>query len=105
MLKEKNSIYGNGKNIRDWIYVKDHCEAIIKIMKKGKLGENYNIGSADDDNITLAQKICKIINKNSNKFRHESLIEFVEDRKRLDFRYAIDSTKVKKMDGNLKLIL
>ena len=68
-------------------------------MKKGKLGENYNIGSANEiDNITLAQKICKIVNKKfKNKFRHESLIEFVEDRKGQDFRYAIDSTKVKKM--------
>ncbi len=66
--RKKIPIYGNGKNIRDWIYVKDHCEAIIKIMKKGKLGENYNIGSANEiDNITLAQKICKIVNKKFKK--------------------------------------
>lgn len=83
-------IYGNGENIRNWIYVRDNCEAIDRITRGGKDGEIYNVGSEYYiSNIALARKILKMIGK------PESLIEFVEDRKGHDRRYAIDSGKIK----------
>jgi dTDP-glucose 4,6-dehydratase len=93
MLAHKNQkipIYGSGKNIRDWIFVDDHCEAVIKVLLEGKLGESYNISSSNEvDNITIITKILSLMDKSSDQ------IEFVEDRPGHDFRYSMDSTKIR----------
>ena len=82
-------VYGNGKNIRDWLYVEDHCEAVDLIYHNGKAGERYNIGGHNEKrNIDIVKLILKQLNK------PESLITFVEDRKGHDWRYAIDPTKI-----------
>ena len=89
-------VYGNGKNIRDWLYVKDHCDAIQCVLENGQVGETYNIGGDNEvKNIDIVNAICRILNelsprKNGN---YEELINFVQDRPGHDFRYAIDSTK------------
>lgn len=96
-IKGKNvPVYGNGKNIRDWIYVKDHCEALIKIMKKGKVGETYNIGAnCEIQNIDIVNQICKILESKLKNKKLKRLIKFVDDRPGHDFRYAINSRKMK----------
>ena len=91
---KKIPVYGNGKNIRDWIFVNDHCKAIFEVLKKGKSGESYNISSnAELDNITIIEKILEIMNKSTD------LIEFVEDRPGHDFRYSLNSSKISKEIG------
>jgi dTDP-glucose 4,6-dehydratase len=86
---KKIPVYGTGKNIREWIHVEDHCDAILRVMHGGKSGEIYNIGSGFEiTNIELADVILKKLGKNS------SLIEWVEDRKGHDFRYSLDSSKI-----------
>ncbi len=89
-------IYGKGRNSREWIYVKDHCEALIKVYKKGKLGEFYNIGS----NINLNNlEVCKsLINttKKIDNFRNKVKILFIKDRPGHDLRYALNSNKIRK---------
>ena len=88
---KKIPIYGNGKNIRDWIFVEDHCNAIFNILINGKSGESYNISASNEiDNITIVKKILSLMNKS------EDLIEFVEDRPGHDFRYSMDSQKTRK---------
>jgi len=85
----KIPIYGNGANIRDWIYVDDHCEAVLLALLNGKSGESYNISANNEiDNLTIVKKILNIMNKSEN------LIEFVEDRPGHDLRYSLDSTKI-----------
>lgn len=87
-------VYGDGMNVRDWLYVDDHCEAIDVVLHKGKAGEVYNIGGNNEwHNIDLVKLILKDLNK------PESLIEFVQDRLGHDRRYAIDSTKIKEELG------
>jgi len=87
---EKIPIYGSGKNIRDWIFVDDHCNAILKVIKSGKKGQSYNISANNEiDNITIVKKILELIGKN------EDLIEFVEDRPGHDFRYSMNSSKIR----------
>lgn len=82
-------VYGNGENIRDWIYVEDHCMAIDLIIHNGKVGEIYNIGGHNEmKNIDIVKLICQELNK------PESLIKYVTDRKGHDQRYAIDPTKI-----------
>lgn len=93
---EKIPIYGNGKNIRDWLYVLDHCKGIDLVFHKGKAGETYNIGGKNErDNLYIANKICSILDKEKpiNK-SYKNLITFVEDRPGHDFRYAIDASKI-----------
>ena len=94
--KKPIPIYGRGENVREWIYVKDHCDALIKISEKGKIGENYNIGSGIVlNNIQIAKKIIssfKKINQNNNI---KSLINLVKDRPGHDLRYCLDSSKIK----------
>ena len=96
IINNKNlPIYGNGKNSREWIYVKDHCEALIKVFKKGKIGEFYNIGSNKNLNNI---EICKILlnaAKKKIKIGSNSKIIFVEDRPGHDIRYALNSNKIK----------
>jgi dTDP-glucose 4,6-dehydratase len=87
-------IYGQGLNVRDWLYVKDHCKAIDLIIHKGRAGEIYNVGGHNEmRNIDIVKLICKELNK------PESLITYVADRKGHDMRYAIDSTKIKNEMG------
>ena len=88
-------IYGKGKNSREWIYVDDHCDALIKIFKKGVIGEFYNIGSNYNlDNISVVKKLL-ITAKNKVKIGKNVKINFVKDRPGHDLRYAIDSNKLK----------
>ncbi len=89
-------IYGNGSNIRDWLYVEDHCAAIDLILSEGKIGEVYNIGGHNEwNNLDLAKLICKLFDQLRPQAQpHESLIRFVTDRPGHDQRYAIDPHKI-----------
>ena len=83
-------VYGEGKNVRDWLYVRDHCKAIDLILEKGRLGEVYNIGGHNEKtNLEVVKTVLKILGKS------EDLIRFVKDRPGHDMRYAIDPTKIK----------
>ena len=87
---KKLPVYGKGANVRDWLYVEDHCAAIDLIIRNGKVGEVYNIGGHNErNNLEVVKTILKILGK------PETLIEFVTDRKGHDLRYAIDPTKIK----------
>ena len=90
-------IYGKGKNMREWIYVLDHCEALLKIYFKGKLGESYNVGSNQSiDNLNLTKKLLKIAKSKSLIINKRVKILFVKDRPGHDFRYALNSKKILK---------
>jgi len=92
---KKLPIYGNGKNSREWLYVKDHCEALLKIFKKGKIGEFYNIGSNFNlDNIKICKSLIKTSKKKINLGRNVK-IQFIKDRPGHDIRYALNSNKIK----------
>ena len=87
---KKIPIYGKGKNIRDWIFVDDHCDAVYNVLMNGKSGQSYNISANNEiDNISLVKKILEIMDKSSD------LINFVEDRPGHDLRYSLDSTKIR----------
>ena len=89
-------VYGDGKNIRDWLYVRDHCEAIECVLKRGRFGEVYNIGGLNEKtNIYIVETICDILEDviPSNS-PYKNLITFVKDRPGHDFRYSIDSSKI-----------
>tara|TARA_B100001121_G_scaffold310192_1_gene339966 strand:+ start:1415 stop:2428 length:1014 start_codon:yes stop_codon:yes gene_type:complete len=93
---KKLPIYGKGKNSREWIFVEDHCEALIQIFKKGKLGEFYNIGSNYNlNNLEVVKKLLSLAKKKIILGRNVK-IKFVKDRPGHDMRYAIDSSKIKK---------
>ena len=96
-------VYGNGKNSREWIYVKDHCEALIKIFKSGKIGETYNIGSNKNlNNIEICKNLLKIAKKNI-KIGKKVKIKFIKDRPGHDKRYALNSLKlIKKLNWKPK---
>lgn len=96
MQQKPIPVYGNGSNIRDWLYVEDHCSAIDTILVKGKVGETYNVGgNCEKDNLTLVKTLCATMNEKRPQFgQHEKLITFVEDRKGHDWRYAIDNSKI-----------
>ncbi|WP_291721640.1 dTDP-glucose 4,6-dehydratase [Bernardetia sp.] len=90
-------IYGNGQNIRDWLYVLDHAKGIDKAFHKGEKGESYNIGSNNEwNNLNLAKKICSLLDEIKPKAegKYEDLLTFVKDRPGHDLRYAIDSSKI-----------
>ena len=91
-------IYGKGMNSREWIHVNDHCEALLLLFLKGKLGEKYNIGTGQNyRNIDIAKKILKIAKKNfSGKLNKKIKIKFVKDRPGHDYRYALNSKKILK---------
>ena len=99
LKEEPLPIYGNGKNIRDWIYVDDHCNALYMLSKNGKSGETYNIGGGNEfSNIFLVKKICEIMDENhprKNNQKYSDLISFVDDRPGHDFRYSINFKKIK----------
>jgi len=87
---KKIPVYAQGENIRDWIYVEDHCQAILEVFNKGKVGEKYNIGGeCEVANIDLVKTIIRLMGAS------EDLIEFVDDRPGHDLRYAIDNAKIK----------
>jgi len=94
-------VYGKGQNVRDWLYVTDHCEAILTILNNAKVGERYNIGGNNEwKNIDLIKVLIKLMDKKlKNTVSSESLITYVTDRKGHDLRYAIDSSKIKKELG------
>ena len=98
-IKENKAlpVYGNGKNIRDWLYVEDHVNAIDLLFHNGQLGETYNIGGDNElTNIDLVNTLCDVMDKKLNREigTSKKLISFVTDRKGHDLRYAIDSSKI-----------
>ena len=97
LTKKPIPIYGDGSNIRDWLYVEDHCDAIYQILQSGKVGEVYNIGGKNEsNNLDLVKKICSIMDQlYPSEAPHEKLMIFVTDRKGHDWRYAVDNTKIK----------
>jgi dTDP-glucose 4,6-dehydratase len=96
-------VYGKGENIRDWLYVIDHCDALLTVLEKGQVGESYNIGGgAERQNIHLVQMLCDLLDAKlgrdgGNASRH--LIRFVTDRPGHDLRYAIDASKIEEELG------
>ncbi|WP_243039090.1 dTDP-glucose 4,6-dehydratase [Dyella sedimenti] len=91
-------VYGDGLNIRDWLYVGDHCTAIQRVLEAGRVGETYNVGgNAERENLTVVKTICALLDERHplpDGRRRESLITFVKDRPGHDRRYAIDSSKL-----------
>ena len=100
-------IYGGGKNSREWIHVNDHCEALLKIFNKGKIGECYNVGSNQNiKNLEIAKKLLKISKIKLLKPNKKSKIKFVKDRPGHEFRYALNSNKIlKKLNWRAKISL
>ncbi len=102
---EKLPIYGDGSQIRDWLYVEDHANALIKVISEGGIGETYNIGGHNEmTNLEVVKRICSLLdklvpNKTSKINRYADLITFVKDRPGHDFRYAIDASKIKRELG------
>lgn len=99
-LKEMNlPIYGDGKNIRDWLYVTDHCEAIMQVLAKGRVGETYNVGgNTEKTNLEVVTTICEALDKikpRTSGKTYKELISFVKDRPGHDKRYAINASKIK----------
>ncbi len=92
-------VYGKGENIRDWLYVKDHCDAIDTVLRQGQIGETYNIGgNTEIRNIDIVKSICFILDElrpRSNGDPYQNLITYVKDRPGHDYRYAIDASKIK----------
>ena len=98
-LKEKSlPVYGKGDNVRDWLFVEDHCNAIYSVLSSGKLGETYNIGGNNEiQNIDIVKIICEKMDEYSPRKQggnYEELITYVTDRPGHDFRYAIDASKI-----------
>jgi len=91
LLNDKEiPVYGDGSNIRDWIYVADHCKALWRVMESGKTGQSYNVGSrCEKTNLTVIFEICKVLKKDPMQY-----IKYVKDRAGHDFRYAIDNKKI-----------
>lgn len=93
-------VYGDGKNVRDWLYVVDHCEAILTVLQKGRIGETYNIGgNSEKQNIEIVHTICDILDEKVGLLaggkNRRALITYVKDRAGHDRRYAIDATKIR----------
>jgi dTDP-glucose 4,6-dehydratase len=95
-------VYGDGLNIRDWLYVEDHCAAIVQVLFKGRPGETYNIGGwSEKTNLDVVQTICTLVDEflPENGKRRTSLLTFIKDRPGHDRRYAIDASKIKRELG------
>jgi dTDP-glucose 4,6-dehydratase len=96
-------IYGDGEQIRDWLYVEDHCDAIWMVLRKGRIGQTYNIGGGSQpSNLEVVQQLCTALDKllpNSASVPHSSLMRFVPDRPGHDRRYAMDTNKIKAQLG------
>jgi len=95
---ESLPVYGDGRNIRDWLFVEDHCSAIRRVLDSGRIGETYNVGgNAERENIAVVKTICRLLDTHQPLADHrerESLISYVKDRPGHDRRYAIDSSKL-----------
>ncbi len=94
-------VYGDGKNVRDWLYVKDHVRALLEVLQEGEVGETYNVGgNCERENIAVVRQICDILDETRppgstlETKSHHDLITFVEDRPGHDWRYAIDASKI-----------
>ncbi|MBT7376588.1 MAG: dTDP-glucose 4,6-dehydratase, partial [Candidatus Marinimicrobia bacterium] len=99
-LSEKSlPVYGDGKNVRDWLFVGDHCDAIYSVLQNGSIGDTYNIGGNNEiQNIHIVNTICSIMDElhpRKNGEEYAQLITYVKDRPGHDFRYAIDASKIK----------
>ena len=94
---QKIPVYGDGANVRDWLYVKDHCRAIIAVLEKGRAGDVYNIGgNSEKTNLDVVHTICTILDEvTTDQNRRNTLVTFVPDRPGHDRRYAIDASKIK----------
>lgn len=103
VVGSKLPVYGRGENVRDWLYVEDHAEALMRVLERGRPGDTYNIGgSSERRNIDVVRAICALLDElapSKDVGPRESLIEFVTDRPGHDFRYAIDSTKIERELG------
>ncbi|MEL6420179.1 MAG: GDP-mannose 4,6-dehydratase, partial [Pseudomonadota bacterium] len=90
-------VYGTGENVRDWLYVEDHATALLTVLRKGRLGETYNIGgNAEAQNIQIVRRVCALLDeRHPEQAPHDRLITFVTDRPGHDFRYAIDARKIR----------
>ena len=95
-------VYGDGKNVRDWLYVKDHVRALLRVLAEGTVGETYNVGGdCERENIAVVRQICDLLDEMRpaggalDTTRHRDLITFVDDRPGHDWRYAIDASKIK----------
>ena len=100
IINKNIPVYGKGKNQREWIFVEDHCRALIKLFNKGKIGESYNIGTGFIiNNLKLVKKIIKIYRFYFAEKKQKIKIDFVKDRPGHDFRYALNSNKIKKKLG------
>lgn len=94
--KKKLPVYGDGMNVRDWLYVEDHCKAIDMVARNGRLGEVYNVGGHNErPNIFIVKKIIEILHNTLDESIDETLIQYVEDRMGHDRRYGIDPEKIK----------
>lgn len=94
-------VYGDGKNVRDWLYVVDHCAAILRVLQAGRIGETYNIGGNNEkENLTVVQTVCDLLDAKvgplADGTARRSLIRFVSDRPGHDRRYAIDASKIRR---------
>lgn len=96
LLQKPIPVYGDGSNIRDWLYVEDHCRGIETVIRRGQLGETYNIGGCNEwANIAICRLICQLLDqRRPHHAPHERLITFVTDRPGHDWRYAIDAAKM-----------
>jgi len=97
LYEQEIPVYGTGENIRDWLYVDDHADALLTVLQKGKVGETYNIGGNNErTNLELVKTICELVDaRGLHKTSCESLIGFVNDRPGHDYRYAINAEKIK----------
>ena len=96
-------VYGDGQNVRDWLFVQDHCAAIRKVLPLGKAGETYNVGGhSEKKNIEVVETICSILDEfcpNDARVPHRKMIAYVKDRPGHDRRYAIDARKIERETG------
>lgn len=96
-------VYGDGKNVRDWLFVEDHCHALLEVLTRGQIGDKYNIGgNSEQSNIDVVRRICDILDElvpDSPHRPHHQLISFVPDRPGHDRRYAIDASKIRRALG------
>lgn len=99
---KKLPVYGTGNNIRDWLHVEDHCQAIARVLEAGRIGESYNIGGrSEKTNLDVVRSLCALLDElvPSSRGGYADLITFVTDRPGHDFRYAIDCSKIEKELG------
>ena len=103
MSEKPLPVYGKGDNVRDWLYVEDHCDAIYSVLTNGGIGSTYNIGGNNEiQNIDIVKIICRKMDELSpriNGTKYEELITYVADRPGHDFRYAIDASKIENKLG------